>query len=144
MAEGIRYQVEGSSALKAQYDHQGLAVYEGGLRDAPVSAGRRTTARAPLRSPVVVALAAVAMLALVAAVSFADSLSTQALDSRLDAAPREVVYVQPGDTLWSLASSKAGAGVSTERVVTWIMEANHLADSSIQPGTRLVIPVLAP
>jgi LysM repeat protein len=57
----------------------------------------------------------------------------------VDGAGRAQVYVvQPGDTLWSIASSRY-AGDPREGV--WKLERrNHLAGATLTPGQRLTLP----
>jgi LysM repeat protein len=50
----------------------------------------------------------------------------------------EVYVVQPGDTLWSIAS---GHYAGDPREGVWKLERrNHLAGTTISPGQRLVLP----
>jgi LysM repeat protein len=50
----------------------------------------------------------------------------------------EVYVVQPGDTLWSIAS---GHYAGDPREGVWKLERrNHLAGTTISPGQRLVVP----
>ena len=51
---------------------------------------------------------------------------------------QQTVIVRPGDTLWSIAVAKY-AGDPREGV--WkIQHRNHLANDTIEPGERLVLP----
>lgn len=50
------------------------------------------------------------------------------------------VTVQPGDTLWSIASAHTPASNSVQETIDRISEANHLTASNIQPGEHLHIP----
>lgn len=52
------------------------------------------------------------------------------------------VTVQPGDTLWTIASRRAGSGADVQEVVDRITDANHLTGGTLQPGERLKIPLL--
>ena len=52
------------------------------------------------------------------------------------------VRVQPGDSLWSIASAHAGSGADVQEIVDRISDANHLQGGAIQPGERLRIPIL--
>jgi LysM repeat protein len=50
----------------------------------------------------------------------------------------QVYVVQPGDTLWSIASARY-AGDPREGV--WkLQDRNHLAGTTISPGQRLTLP----
>lgn len=49
------------------------------------------------------------------------------------------VTVQPGDTLWSIASQHAG-GADIRRAIWEIRRANGLESGTIQPGMVLTIP----
>jgi nucleoid-associated protein YgaU len=52
--------------------------------------------------------------------------------------PERSYRVQPGDTLWSIATARY-AGDPREAV--WKIERrNHLRDATITPGVRLVLP----
>ena len=61
------------------------------------------------------------------------------LTRSVDGAGRAHVYVvQPGDTLWSIASARY-AGDPREGV--WKLQGrNHLAGTTISPGQRLTLP----
>ena len=61
------------------------------------------------------------------------------LTRTVDGAGRAQVYVvQPGDTLWSIASARY-AGDPREGV--WKIEhRNHLASATVWPGEKLVLP----
>ena len=61
------------------------------------------------------------------------------LTRTVDGAGRAQVYVvQPGDTLWSIASARY-AGDPREGV--WkLRERNHLPGSIVRPGQRWVLP----
>lgn len=54
------------------------------------------------------------------------------------AGPKRTYVVRPGDTLWSVAQ-RTYAGDPREGV--WkIEQRNHLADATIVPGEKLVVP----
>lgn len=61
------------------------------------------------------------------------------LTRTVDGAGRAQSYVvQPGDTLWSIAAARY-AGDTREGI--WkLQQRNHLADATITPGERLVLP----
>jgi LysM repeat protein len=50
------------------------------------------------------------------------------------------VTVQPGDTLWGLASAHAGPSADVQEIVDRISDVNHLQTGALQPGERLRIP----
>jgi Tfp pilus assembly protein FimV len=50
------------------------------------------------------------------------------------------VTVQPGDTLWSIASTHTSASGDVQETIDAISAANHLQASMLQPGERLRIP----
>lgn len=50
--------------------------------------------------------------------------------------------VQPGDDLWSIASTHYDGAVDVRKAVYDIREANHLSDAVIQPGQELQLPSL--
>jgi hypothetical protein len=49
------------------------------------------------------------------------------------------VFVQPGDTLWSIAQ-RTDPGADPQAVVAGILRANHLPTSSVTVGQRLWVP----
>ena len=48
--------------------------------------------------------------------------------------------VSTGDSLWSIAEAHPVEGVSTPEVVSWIVKANNLPNSSVASGQALVVP----
>jgi nucleoid-associated protein YgaU len=53
-------------------------------------------------------------------------------------APERSYRVQPGDTLWSIATARYGGD---PREAVWKIEhRNHLLSATITPGLRLVLP----
>jgi LysM repeat protein len=50
--------------------------------------------------------------------------------------------VRSGDTLWDIAAREYGAGADLRHAVFAIGEANHLDQSSVQPGEHLTLPYL--
>ena len=48
------------------------------------------------------------------------------------------VTVAPGDTLWSIASAQSG---DVQETIDRIVDDNHLATTSLQPGQRLRVPI---
>lgn len=50
------------------------------------------------------------------------------------------VTVQPGDTLWSIASAHVTSNGDVQEAIDRISETNHLHVASLQPGQHLRIP----
>jgi LysM repeat protein len=50
------------------------------------------------------------------------------------------VTVQPGDTLWSIASAHVTNNGDVQETIDRISETNHLQVASLQPGQHLRIP----
>jgi Tfp pilus assembly protein FimV len=50
------------------------------------------------------------------------------------------VTVQPGDTLWSIASAHTNANADVQETIDAISATNHLQASMLQPGEKLRIP----
>jgi Tfp pilus assembly protein FimV len=50
------------------------------------------------------------------------------------------VKVQPGDTLWSIASAHTGDSADVQDTIDRITAVNHLHGVTLQPGQRLRIP----
>ncbi|WP_181438844.1 LysM peptidoglycan-binding domain-containing protein [Paenibacillus sambharensis] len=56
--------------------------------------------------------------------------------------PNELaVTVASGDTLWSMAQSYAPEGADIRQFVYLLKKRNLLADSSLQPGDQIIIPM---
>jgi predicted Zn-dependent protease len=51
-----------------------------------------------------------------------------------------LVTVQPGDTLWSIASAHTSANGDVQETIDRISAANHLQAATIQPGEKIRIP----
>ena len=51
------------------------------------------------------------------------------------------ITVNPGDTLWSIATSHAKPNADVQEVVDRISATNHLQGGTIQPGERLRVPL---
>lgn len=124
-----------------------LVVIEGGRgRDASEGrAARRDAARHARLSGfqyLAVALCGALVALAILAVSIArDSVVASRLDAALGALPQETVVVRDGDTLWSIAASRGELPGSTEDVVSWVSELNHIEGGLITPGQRIVVPV---
>ncbi len=63
------------------------------------------------------------------------SLLTRTVDG---AGKAQVYVVQPGDTLWSIAAARYSG--DTREGIWKLQRRNHLADATITPGERLVLP----
>lgn len=50
------------------------------------------------------------------------------------------VTVQPGDTLWSIASAHTGESNDIQETIDRISAVNHLNGATLQPGEHLRIP----
>jgi Tfp pilus assembly protein FimV len=50
--------------------------------------------------------------------------------------------VQPGDTLWSIATARAD-GADPRALVAAIAKANAIDDGELRPGQQLVLPTIA-
>ena len=50
------------------------------------------------------------------------------------------VVVKAGESLWSIADRYTASDANTQDTVDAIKEANHLANSGIAPGERLLVP----
>ncbi len=52
----------------------------------------------------------------------------------------ETVVVKAGENLWTIADRFTAADANTQDTVDAIKETNHLANSRIVPGERLLVP----
>ena len=101
---------------------------------APVPAPRsvRLTRRGRLVLAVVAAL-------VVAGLVVAGATAAQASSPASAHAGQSRVFVQPGDTLWSIAQS-TDPGADPQAVVAGIMKDNHLSTATVNVGQRLWVP----
>ncbi len=51
-----------------------------------------------------------------------------------------LVTVEPGDTLWSIASTHTSSNGDIQETIDRISAANHLEASTIQPGEKIRVP----
>ena len=54
----------------------------------------------------------------------------------------EVVYVRPGDTLWSIAEDFYGSDMDMREAVYMIKECSEIESSSLTIGQKLLVPIL--
>jgi LysM repeat protein len=54
--------------------------------------------------------------------------------------PVHLYVVEPGDTLWGIASGVAGPAADPRPVVDALIAGNHLGDADLSPGTVLRLP----
>jgi hypothetical protein len=50
--------------------------------------------------------------------------------------------VQQGDDLWTIASGRYDGSIDLRKAVYVIKQANHLSDTTLQPGQELQLPTL--
>jgi hypothetical protein len=84
------------------------------------------------------ALAAAAALA-VAGLILAGATAAQASSPASARAGQSRVFVQPGDTLWSIAQ-RTDPGADPQAVVAGMMTDNHLSTATVTVGQRLWVP----
>lgn len=75
--------------------------------------------------------------------SLAVSIPTLASGHLYAASPQryEVVVVQPGDDLWTLAAARTPSGGDVQGTIDRVMADNHLATATLQPGQQIRIPI---
>jgi hypothetical protein len=83
-------------------------------------------------------LAVIAALA-VAGLVLAGASAAQASSPAVAHAGQSRVFVQPGDTLWSIAQ-RTDPGTDPQAVVAGIMRDNHLSTAAVNVGQRLWVP----
>jgi hypothetical protein len=81
----------------------------------------------------------VVIVVLTMALLFAGATLFRATTGHADTGARQIAIVQPGDTLWSLAS-RFSPHSDPRVVVAKIKSINHLATSDVEPGERLELP----
>jgi hypothetical protein len=80
------------------------------------------------------------LVAAVALVSWLGPLVTGSAAGDLRLAGASMIVVEPGDSLWSIASSVAGGGDDVRAVVYEIQQLNQLDDAVVVPGQVLRLP----
>jgi len=53
----------------------------------------------------------------------------------------EAVYIEAGDTLWSISEKFAGSKTDIRQLVDEVIEYNNLKSSIIKPGQLIYVPV---
>lgn len=92
-----------------------------------------------LRNAVYVAVL-VFLLTICGVVLFAESSRFDAVNDKLTHTAHTTIYVQPGETLWSIASEHPVKGVSTQELVQYISGENGISNSALMPGDKIVVP----
>lgn len=105
------------------------------VRPAPAAAG---AVRLTRRGRVVLTLV---FLGLVLAVLTVFGSTSAATGEAGDPIPTRTVMVEPGDTLWGIASAVAAPG-ETREMVHRIQELNALPGAGLSAGQRIAVPVL--
>lgn len=75
------------------------------------------------------------------AVALLAAACTFPLHSKVPDTATATVLIQPGDTLWSVASDHPVPGVDTARLVARIQTMNGLESSRLVAGDTIVVPV---
>jgi len=83
----------------------------------------------------------IALLAVVSATSIALGWNKAVNPDSASTGTHEVVVVQPGDTLWSIARGLCSDRADVRRLVYEIRQLNGLQSAVIHPGQHLIIPV---
>lgn len=150
----ISYVTDGNLALAPRISKSDrFGVVEGGLSNthrAPMpprnpqaedfavsSAHNRPVTSISIRA-LVASIAVVAALVAIVFCGFASHAMT--LRSAISDAPREVVVVEDGDTLWSLAAAHPIKDLSTDEIASIIEEWNKVDAGLLQPGAELSVP----
>ncbi|RGJ47341.1 LysM peptidoglycan-binding domain-containing protein [Olsenella sp. AF16-14LB] len=139
------YGTEGSSALVPSYPS--LMLLEGGAGKKTSGVARRAQGQTPYPQAasrldvftVVVCTLLVAM-GLFGALVAGNAAIASRKDAALSSIPTQDVVVEPGDSVWDLASQYQVDGYSTAELVQWITEKNSLTTSTLQPGQSLLVP----
>lgn len=70
-----------------------------------------------------------------------DALRAHHRDQILSRVGVELIEVMPGDSLWGISEAHSVVGVSTEDVMSWIVEKNGLTSSMLYAGDTVMVPV---
>ena len=135
----------GSLALKAQEVQAQAAptlrVIEGAKPGSPAPASHADSARLSGRSlRLSAAVATVAVAVVLGSWGALDAAHAGRVAYALSNCATQSVEVSMGDSLWSIAEAHPVEGVSTPEVVSWIVKANNLPNSSVASGQALVVP----
>jgi nucleoid-associated protein YgaU len=121
-----------ASAAGARFAPDPVPAAAGALAIFPAQRAVRLTRRGRLVLAVVAALVVAGLVVAGATAAQASGpASAHGGDSR--------VFVQPGDTLWSIAQ-RTDPGADPQAVVADILQANHLPSSSVTVGQRIWVP----
>lgn len=132
--------IEGSTALTLGSGPR-LVLIDGGKGEV---AERPASARLSMGQILVfMGMAAALTVSLCVAAAFGDARANTASTRALDGLSERIEVVQSGESLWSISSDIQVEGASTSDVVAWIVERNGLEQTCLQPGQRLVVPVVS-
>lgn len=143
--EYIRYSSDGCAARQPEVIR--FTVYEGGL-SALDSDGASSVQKPQSKSQKVVhtqlaiRMASIIAVILIAAVMFIDSTAAWQRSTGFDSIQTTEIYVQPGESLWSIAASHGVEGHSTKDVASYISNKNNLSDSMLTIGQKLTVPLV--
>jgi nucleoid-associated protein YgaU len=121
-----------ASVARARFAPDPAPASAEALAAAPVLRTVRLTRRGRL-------VLAVAAALVVAGLVVAGATAAQASGPAVAHGGDSRVFVQPGDTLWSIAQ-RTDPGADPQAVVAGILRANHLPTSSVTVGQRLWVP----
>lgn len=126
-----------SNSIIAPATYAGVGAARSGARPEVIR-----TARLTRRGRILVkGIMGSALAAVVAATAVRIATAATSEPTRLYGAPATVtVVVQPGDSLWSIAS-RLNTPEDPREIVSEIKEVNQLASSRIMPGDVLIVPL---
>lgn len=139
------YTTDGSCALAPE---RNFVVLEGGLSAAAKTCTVERAEKDVLhkgvlsfRDKVRIALFfAASLVFLTGVLVYSDASASAAREAAFASIETEVVRVHEGDTLWTIAESRAQEGCSTSDLVEWIEDANDLDGALLVSGQELIVP----
>lgn len=99
---------------------------------------KRKSCRKKMKKKTFLLVTAVALLLIFTSLGYCFNGRGQASAEESESA--DIVMVQKGDTLWSIAKTHRGRGEDIRYMVYKITKTNQLTDSMIYPGQGLIIP----
>ena len=137
------YATRGNLALKNKND-LGFVLIEGGRGPAQATdTHQQEPQRVVLSRANSIAIATVivvAMVVMLAASCFVDSMAASQRAGLFEAADTAVIRVAEGQSLWGIAEAHPVEGCSVQDVISYIKEVNDLSTSTIFAGQQLIVP----
>lgn len=142
----VTYTSDGSAARKPIVTQ--FTVYEGGLHKPTHEVQPTSRQSSSMRHVVSDKLFALATLSIlialfVGAALYSNAVAASQRTAGFDTIQTTEISVQPGESLWTIATNHGVEGHSTKDVVTYISNKNNLSNSMLTIGQKLIVPASA-